>query len=312
MAMDNYSPINDPRIPGRPVIDAALCSNCGLCAGECPSEVLRASDPFPVVDNSASALGCIACGHCMAVCPSDAISVTGRRMTPADAFKLSPPSLRASADALEALLQSRRSLRRYSERPVERETVERILAMASNAPMGFPPSDVGIIVVLGRERVRALAAELCVALKKFLFLETTAGRIMMKVTMKKKMIGLLKSYVLPGTREILEAQKSGKDLLLYDAPCVLVFHYPMEDSVDCALAASFASIGAESLGLGTCMNGMLVAAMQQDAALKARWGVPKENIVQCSMTLGYPAVKYLNGIRRRFASVDWRFAASLP
>jgi hypothetical protein len=30
------------------------------------------------------------------------------------------------------------------------------------------------------------------------------------------------------------------------------------------------------------------------------------------MTLGYPAIKYLNGIRRRFASVDWRFAASLP
>jgi len=306
MNMNNYSPIRDPRTPGQPVIDAALCSNCGLCAEVCPSEVLHKNDPHPVVDDSSSALGCIACGHCMAVCPSAAVAVTGRRMTPADAFRLSPPSSRASADSLEALLQSRRSLRRYSERPVERQTIERILAMASNAPMGFPPSDVAVTVVLGRENVQALAAELCVSLKKFLFLETAAGQLMMKVTMKKSMIGLLRNYVLPETRKILEARESGKDLLLYDAPCVLVFHYPMEDSVDCSLAASFASIAAESLGLGTCMNGMLVAAMKQDAALKIRWGVPKESIVQCSMTLGYPAVKYLNGIRRRFSSVDWR------
>ena len=87
---------------------------------------------------------------------------------------------------------------------------------------------------------------------------------------------------------------------------MLVFHHPMEDSVDCYLAASFASIAAESVGLGACMNGMLVAAMQQDTALKVRWGVPKGNIGQCSMILGYPAVKYLNSIRRRFFSVDCR------
>lgn len=288
---------------GRPSIDVSICTACGRCVSICPSLCLRMMDGKPVVSPSEK-FGCVACGHCMAVCPTGAIRVTGRGMTGADVLPLLPKSARATADALEGLLQARRSTRHYENAPVERAIIDRLLAMSSTAPMGFPPSPVGVVVINGKERVQELAKDLTAVFKKWLFLKSPVGSVVLRFMMDKKSADMMRTFVLPVAEAIIEARKENKDLLFYDAPCVLLFHYPMKDTIEPAIACSFATIAAEGLGLGSCMIGTVAPALQGDMKLKSKWGVPGKHFPSIAMTLGYPSAKFLNGIRRRFASVE--------
>jgi nitroreductase len=241
----------------------------------------------------------------MAVCPSGAIHVTGRRLDDAAAFPLPPLSERATADALEGLLQARRSARHYKEQEIERSTIVRLLAMASTAPMGFPPSEVGVVVINGREKVQALAKDLVDVFKKWLFLSTPVGSLILRLMMDKPSVEMMRNFVLPVARTIIDARKNNTDLLFYDAPCVILFHYPMKDTVDPAIACSFATIAAEGLGLGSCMIGTVAPALRGNNKLKAKWGIPQKNIPSIAMTLGYPTINFPKGIHRCFASVEY-------
>ena len=51
------------------VINAELCTNCGLCAGECPVEAIAEDGGVHKISDA-----CIDCGACVAVCPVEAIS----------------------------------------------------------------------------------------------------------------------------------------------------------------------------------------------------------------------------------------------
>lgn len=289
---------------GRPLIDEALCTACGCCADVCLSLGIAMKDGKPLVVTD-DVIGCLACGHCMAVCPFQAIRITGRGMTGEDRLPLAPPSDRAGADALEALLRARRSIRRYKDRPVERPVIDRLLGMASTAPMGFPPSPVGVAVINGKEKVQELAGDVTNALRKWLFLGTPLGAVMLAFMMDKTMAGIMKNFVLPVTGKILEARRENRDLLFYDAPCVVLFHYPMKDTIDPTIACSFATLAAESLGLGSCIIGTVPPALQGSKKLKSKWGIPEKNVPSIAMTLGYPAIRFASGIRRRFASVEY-------
>lgn len=303
---ENYSPLCSPPRSAQPVIDEAKCTVCGRCVETCPSHSLALESGRVVVQTAKSHLGCIACGQCMAACPTGAVGVTGRRMKPEDAYLLPPPAKRASAEAVEGLFAARRSCRHFTPQEVDRALIERLLAMTAQAPMGFPPSDVGVVVVHGRERVQELAGDLLPNMKRWFFFDTLPGRVFLRGVMGKVMENLMRNYVLPVVRELLAARAHGRDYLFYDAPAVLLFHYPVSDSVDCAIASSYASIAAESLGLGSCMIGTVRAAMERDKALKAKWGVPAGNIPHCALIVGHPALAYVRGIRRRFADVVWR------
>ncbi len=52
------------------VINAGSCTNCGVCAGECPVEAIKSNGSVHVID----AGSCIDCGACVSACPTSAIS----------------------------------------------------------------------------------------------------------------------------------------------------------------------------------------------------------------------------------------------
>ncbi|MDD5439660.1 MAG: nitroreductase family protein [Candidatus Omnitrophica bacterium] len=290
---------------GSPAIDYGLCTKCGLCAKICPSFTISMEDGRPTVRHKGQ-FGCLACGQCVSVCSADAVRVTGRRMKKEDAFRLSPEGGRATADTLTALLEARRSMRHYEDRPLPREVIDKLLAMAATAPMGFPPSDVGVVVINGKARVQEFASDICAAMKKWMFLASPAGTIMMKFIMDKTTAGMMKDFVLPLAGEIIKARHEGRDWLFYNAPCVIIFHYPMKDTVDPAIACSYATIAAEALGLGSCIIGTVAPALAGDKKLKGKWGIPDAAYPSLAMIAGYPDVHYTRGVRRSFSSVQYR------
>ena len=67
------------------------------------------------------------CGQCVTVCPNGSISVQGRRFELGQVVELPPPEARATPPQLDALLLSRRSIRRFQDREVDREVVDHAL-----------------------------------------------------------------------------------------------------------------------------------------------------------------------------------------
>ncbi|MBF0510877.1 MAG: nitroreductase family protein [Candidatus Omnitrophica bacterium] len=289
---------------GQPLINQELCTNCGQCVQICPTMSIQDRQGKPVVVKCRD-FGCIACGHCMAVCPTGAVSVSGRGLKKEDAFLLSPVSERAGADSLQDLMDARRSIRIYEDKPIESQVIQRLVAMAATAPMGFPPTEVGVVIINDKKRVQALAADLCAVFKKWLFFRTPAGALMMRLIMDKPTRALMRDYVLPVTVEILEGRKQASDYLFYNAPCVIMFHYPMKDTVDSTIACSFMTLAAESLGLGSCIIGTVPPALEGNKKLMSKWGIPDDRHPSIAMVLGYPSFKFTNGIRRHFSSVKY-------
>jgi ferredoxin len=283
-------------------MDIAACTGCGKCADICPDEV------FSITGGKAVAglgkfVGCIACGQCVAVCPSEAIEVKGRGMTIGDRIALPKPDQRATADQLDALLIARRSVRRYKEQEISRVIVDRILAAVTTAPMGIPPSNVGVLVLHGREKVRRFAADACDSFKRLLKRMNPLIMGFMRLTMKKADYQAMRDFVVPLLKYLTNMNERGLDRFVYDAPAVLLFHYgPTDDAADSHIATTYAMLAAESLGLGSCMIGS-TEALGHDKKWRQKYGIPAENKIGLALTLGYPAVVYHSAIRRRLASV---------
>jgi len=287
---------------GRAIIDAAACIGCGACAANCPDEVLTMNEDKAQAGDGIF-MGCIACGQCVAICPAAAIAVEGRGMRRDDRMPLPVAEPRPAAQQMAALLYGRRSVRRYEKRDVEREKLDWILEMVATAPMGIPPSDVGVLVFHGRDKVARFAAEMCASFGRMAKQLNPFMLAVSRLWMKKHEQVAMREFIVPLLKMLSQKHAEGHDLFTYDAPAALLFHHgPMADGADCHIAATYAMLAAESQGLGSCLIGSAVG-LNYDKKLKANYGIPPENKVGLAMALGYPAVKFSRAVKRRLASV---------
>jgi ferredoxin len=292
--------------PGNPVIDKAICTNCGDCARICPVKVLSESDNGILVSN-ANAFGCIACGQCMMVCPLDCIAVNGRRMGPENIVALPGKENFAPAEQLEALLLSRRSIRRFSADNVSRDSIDRVVAAAATAPMGIPPWEVGVTVFHGRDKVGELARDTVDSYAGLLkIIDNTVAQALCRLFMKKTVRQQFESFILPLGRILVDGKKQGKDYVLYDAPAALLFHVsPYADGADAFIACTYAMIAAASLGLGTCMIGCAAPVLSRRKELLKKYGLPHGNTPKIVLILGYHDNPHRKAVRRPFQSVAY-------
>ena len=289
------------REAGTVTVDAATCTRCGACVKICPADVLVMTDDGVKV-SPASRFGCIACGHCMMVCPEGAVAVRGRGVSPDDLCPLPSPEERATADALAALMQARRSVRRFRVEPVAPEVVARVVAMASTAPMGIPPWDVGCVSVIGRDEVRRVASEVAGGYEGFLKMFRPWVLAALRPFLGREKHDMFAHFVRPLAQTYVEGHRAGRDRILYDAPAMLVFHQsPYADALDASIACTYAMLAAESLGLGTTMIGGAPPILQRNRAACRRLGIPDANKPSLVLIMGWPAMGFRRTIRRRFA-----------
>jgi Fe-S-cluster-containing hydrogenase component 2 len=290
---------------GRPTVNDALCIGCGQCVSICPDEVL-ALENKKARPGAGIFLGCIACGHCVAVCPVGAIAVAGRGMTPDDRRPLPDPADRASADQLDALFLARRSMRRFQAREVPRDALDRVLAATATAPMGIPPSDVHVLVFAGREQVRAFTAQAIEAFRRLDKMLHSWIFALLKLRMSKTERESMRDFIAPLLKMLVEKYDAGEDLFTYQAPAALLFqHGPHSDETEIAIAATYATLAAESLGLGSCMIGSSTA-FNHDKTFKQRYGIPADRKIGLTLILGHPAATFHAAVRRRLGSVSFQ------
>ena len=288
---------------GKVTIDRDACAQCGSCVKICAADVL-------VLDNGNIRVcdgdfGCIACGHCMMVCPEGAITVTGRGISPDDLLPLPGPEKRAGADELAALMQSRRSVRRFKDTEVAPELLERIVEMASTGPMGIPPWDVGCVTIRGREEVQRLAAEVVKGYEGFLKVFKPWLLAVMRPFAGRAKYDMFLYFIRPLAQAYVRGHREGRDLVFHEAPALLIFHHsPYAEPVDAMIACTYAMLAAESLGLGTTIIGGAPPILQRNKALCQGLGMPAGNTPSTCLIVGHPATHFRRTIRRRFTSVN--------
>lgn len=292
-------------------IDQKLCIACGLCSTVCPRRVLvttrdREKKTAQTVEVADRLDLCLGCGQCVAVCPEGAVSVRGLA---ADAFDPAPKDI-PGADELMTLLATRRTVRRYRDKQVPRELLERVVQGVALAPPAEGRNETGVIIVQDaqmRQLISERAYELYAKLDKGL--HNPIGRLVIRHKIGEAMVEQLERFVLPGVRWYAKWFQAGEgDELQRDAPVVMLITEPKGKAIageDALLAAYHAALMAHALGLGACVNGLIPPACERDAQLREALGIADDREVLASITLGYPRVKYRKTIRRKLREVRW-------
>jgi ferredoxin len=286
------------------VIDYTRCKACGTCTLVCKDMSLVIKDKKLVI-NETPFFGCLACGQCAAVCPNEAIHIEGRTMSADDLVKMPSKESLPGYEALYSLMLKRRSVRDFSEKEVEEEAIEKIISATSTAPMGIPPSDVQILVLKGRDKVRQFSFDFIDYLKSIRWFFSPFMIFLMRPFLGKDNYNMFKSFILPLFRFLVERKEKGEDWLLYNAPLAMYFYGTQySDPADPVIAATYATLAAESLGLGSCMIGSVAPVLKScGRRFKQKYGMNPKGKDGIVVIFGYPKVKYHRAIKRTLAKI---------
>ncbi len=237
-------------------IDVKRCIGCGLCVDDCPNNCICLEDGKA----TASGIGCIECGHCYAICPENSVSMMGYKCADEPVV----PMTEIDPDTLLAAMRSRRSIRRFSPRPVEAEKLQKILEAGRYCPTGANAQDVSFTILGSRQRE---AEGICVELFR-----------------KGKRLGepLVK---------FLKRIEITDDFFFKGAPEVIVVS--SKNSLNAGLASSYMELMAYSLGLGVLYSGFFVVCTKLSGTLRKMLQLPKGHEAVSCLVLGYTDIRYL-------------------
>ena len=103
-------------------IDSEICRKDGLCVRICPKVFMQAGPGS--VPEVARPEFCNDCGHCLLVCPAGAI---GHRNLEGRAIKEVEEDLLPSFRQVQEMVRTRRSIRDFLDKPVERDIIEKVI-----------------------------------------------------------------------------------------------------------------------------------------------------------------------------------------
>lgn len=285
-------------------IDENRCTLCGLCIRVCLRGVLKEEKKNIVVIDPAS---CILCGHCKAICPTDAPKFSNLSE---NEFELTPNiEEMPNPSSFLRFLRRRRSQRIYSSKPVEIEKLKMIIEAGRFAPTGGNRQGCEYIVVTGRkilDRVCTLTIQTLQEQGK-LVKEALDRYHRSKVPLPEEYITM--QYYPSLVDRIAEKWKEGVDQLLYHAPVLILVHMKQgittTPPVDASLSAMHMILMAETLGLGTCINGFLFFALHHSGELREVLEIPSDHQVHVAFTVGYSDVEFLRLVARNPAKIKW-------
>lgn len=290
-------------------IDISRCKKDGLCASVCPRGIFVQQEKMttPELVNED---GCIACGQCVAICPQDAIF---HSEFPSRKNRAIHSGEMPTADQVQTLLKTRRSIRAFRDKPVEKETIESIIDGARFAPSGHNSQSTEYLVVQESTLLRQVSA---MAIDYIRFEIRRFGNPLFRALAlladrEKAESGL---HEIPRFKQLVEAFESGADPVLNGAAALLVFHAPRTDGfgdVNAQLALQNASLVAHSLGIGHFYTGWVVSPCR--APMARTWnrripdliGVPSGNELHGALALGHPVTRFGNLIERKPPQIRW-------
>jgi nitroreductase len=164
------------------------------------------------------------------------------------------------------LLENRRSIRRYQNRPVPVQVVREMIHESTLAPSAGNEQPWRFVIVHDREVIEKISDE-----------------------SKKNILARIAANPEDYAKKYERMLQKDSFNVFYNAPCLLMIlgQSTLKNlSVDCALAACYFMMAAASRGLGTCWVNL--GAEIYDPELRKELGRPDNCAIVAPITLGYP------------------------
>jgi nitroreductase len=174
-------------------------------------------------------------------------------------------------------------------RPAEKEIIQELIGVARYAPTASNAQVVEWLVFTDRAKIKEYAGMTVDWMRSVLRLSPLPDQ----------------AAYLP---MIVDAWDAGYDVVLLEAPVLLVASAPKEDAsgmVDVTLALSYLELAAVPLGLGTCWAGLVQGALRSSAEFREVIGIPKGHTHHYPLMLGYAKPKYFRLPERRAPKITW-------
>ncbi len=194
-----------------------------------------------------------------------------------------------SEEQCEHFFRNRRSIRVYKDRPVPREDLQRFIETARYAPSGHNTQGVEWTVLGNKEELHRL------------------GGIV--ADWMRWMIANMPDFVASmGMDKIIMGWESEIDVILRDAPVIIVAHGHEEDIItptSSTIALTYLELAATCMGLGCCWAGYFNAAATTFPAMIEALPLPEGHKSMGAMMVGYPKFRYQKLPTRNVPTINW-------
>ena len=248
-------------------INGDKCIGCGLCVSDCPGFHLQVEDKKAKVGGGL----CIGCGHCYAICPNEAISIA--EYDSSNTHEVVPFTNFDSEEFLKAI-RSRRTMRKFVDKEIEQEKIDKIIEAGRYSPTGANAQDVAFTILGSKQKD---AEKICVSLFRF-------GVNSAKLVSKN-----------------LKSMNIDDNFFFKGAPLVILVS--AKSKLNGGLASGYMEMMAATMGVGTLYSGFFETCFAISPKLRRLVKLPKGHELVSCMVFGYPKVKYKRTAPRNKASV---------
>ncbi|SFU84888.1 Nitroreductase [Clostridium sp. DSM 8431] len=269
-------------------VDSEKCIGCMQCIKDCPTHTISLVDGKACINPE----GCLKCGHCVAICPVAAVSTDDFDMT--EVKEYDKETFTINPERLENFIKFRRSVRRFKDKEVEKEKIEKIIEVGRFTQTSTNNQDVSYTVVTG-DKLNEL---------KDIIHETLCKRgqyILDNLTPETK---YLERYAKAWIKMYESYKENPKnDGVFFNAP-VAIF-VKTKTPINGGLASSNMDLMVDALGLGTFFSGFSIVAAKDNKEMLDFIGADSSDEVISCLVIGYPDVKYRRTTPRKKAEINW-------
>ncbi len=267
-------------------IDTAKCIGCGLCVKDCFTRDIEMKGKMA----QSKKIRCIECGHCVAICPTQAINLENYPMS--EIIDYEKGAFEIDDNQFLRALKFRRTIRQFSEKPVEKEKIDKIVEAGRYSPTGGNQQNVSYCVV--RDDIDALRTMSIDALYNMAS-QTDEEKRKMNISWYADLWKQMHFEYYSDNR---------KDGLFFDAGTVILV---LSKSIhNACIAAAHMETMIYAQGLGMLYSGFFTRAVATSKEIKAYLGINQGQEVVACLVIGYPSVNYQRTVPRKKAEIIWR------